>query len=63
MNLLLVNIPDACRMLGCGRTYLYSLAARKQVRLVKLGRATRVPVADLNKLVADLTGDDAANPE
>lgn len=58
---LLVTIADACRMLGVGRTYLYQhIIAPGRVRVVKLGRATRVPVADLERYVASLSGGDAA---
>jgi len=58
---LLLPIPDACRVLGVGKTNLYKLVAEERLRIVKLGRLSRVPMADLRALAADLTGEGRAD--
>lgn len=47
---LLVTIADACEILAIGRTHLYKLHRRGHFEFVKLGGATRVRVADLERL-------------
>ena len=47
---LLVTIPDACDMLAIGRTHLYKLHRQGHFEFVRLGRATRVRVADVERL-------------
>ena len=51
-----VRIPDACRMLGIRRTKFYELIAEGQIRTVKLGSATLVPVEGIKALVSRLKG-------
>jgi excisionase family DNA binding protein len=48
---LLVDIPEAARMLSCGRTLIYELIRTQQLRIVKIGRLTRIPAAALRDLV------------
>jgi excisionase family DNA binding protein len=63
MDILLVSVPDACRMLSVGKTYFYALVSSGAVRIVKMGRASRVKVSDLQELVSRLAGEgsDGAN--
>ncbi|WP_044660558.1 helix-turn-helix domain-containing protein [Sphingobium sp. YBL2] len=49
-----VRIPDACRMLGIRRSKLYELIAEGEIRILKLGSATLVPVEGIRELVARL---------
>ncbi len=42
---LAVSVDEASRRLGVGRTLLYDLIRRKQVRAVKLGMRTVIPVS------------------
>lgn len=49
-----VRIPDACRMLGIRRSKFYELVAEGEIRTLKLGSATLVPVEGIKELVARL---------
>ncbi|MCU1430578.1 MAG: Helix-turn-helix domain [Actinomycetia bacterium] len=51
MEPLLLTIGDAAHALGIGRSLLYELVAREQIRVVHLGRAVRVPSAELRTFV------------
>ncbi len=48
---LVVDIPGAARMLGCGRTLIYELIRTRELRAVKIGRLTRIPTAAVRELV------------
>jgi len=49
-----VRIPDACRMLGIRRSKFYELIAEGEIRTLKLGSATLVPVEGIKALVRRL---------
>lgn len=49
-----MRIPDACRMLGIRRSKFYELIAEGEIRTLKLGSATLVPVEGIKELVARL---------
>ncbi|WP_191058788.1 helix-turn-helix domain-containing protein [Geminicoccus harenae] len=46
-----VRIPEAVRLTGISRSVLYELIQTGELNVVKLGRATLVPVASLRALV------------
>jgi excisionase family DNA binding protein len=48
---LLLTIRDAAIALGIGRSLLYELVSREEIRVVHLGRAVRVPSAELRAFV------------
>ncbi len=48
---LLLDIAVACEVLDCSRAKFYDLVRRGEIKLVKLGRASRVRPADLEALV------------
>ncbi len=48
---LLLTVREAAVVLAIGRTTLYQLIADGQVRTVHIGRAVRVPVAELEAFV------------
>lgn len=53
---LLVDIPEACRRLKVGKSYLYQhLIQPGRLRVVRFGRAVRIPVSELEHLVRELT--------
>ena len=54
---LAVPIPDACKMLSCGRSTLYELVKAKEIPLLKYGRKSVVPVAALRAFVISKTGE------
>ena len=45
------TIPDACAVTGIGTTKLYQLVADQKIRLVKVGRRSLIPAADLRTLI------------
>jgi excisionase family DNA binding protein len=48
---LAVRIPEACRMIGIGRSKLYELIADGTIEVVKIGSATVIPVSQLKALL------------
>jgi len=46
----LMTIPEACAALRVSRGFIYALAKREALTLVKLGRASRVRAADVARL-------------
>jgi excisionase family DNA binding protein len=44
---LLVTVEEAADMLSLGRTKVYEMVLRKELRSVKEGRARRIPVSAL----------------
>jgi excisionase family DNA binding protein len=51
---LLVTAAEAAATLGVGRTKLYELINRGELRPVHIGRSLRVPVAELERFVDTL---------
>jgi excisionase family DNA binding protein len=49
---LAVTIPDACRMLGIGRTKFYELIGAGDVRAIRVAGRTLIEVASLRTLVS-----------
>jgi excisionase family DNA binding protein len=47
-----VSIPVACDRLGISRSLLYRLIERGQLRPVKLGARTLIPVSEIARLLA-----------
>ena len=48
---LAVRIPEACRMIGIGRSKLYELIADGTIEIVKIGSVTVIPISQLKTLV------------
>ena len=44
---LLLRIPDAAERLGLSRSSVYELIAAGELKVVRYGRAVRVPVSEL----------------
>jgi excisionase family DNA binding protein len=49
-----VRIPEACRMIGIGRSKMYELIQEGRVETVKLGTSTLVVVESLASLIAGI---------
>jgi excisionase family DNA binding protein len=49
---LLLTVEEAAQALSVGRTFMWELVMRRQVKSIKVGRARRVPVASLHEFVA-----------
>lgn len=47
---LAVTPMDAARLLGIGRAHIYNLIARHELRAVKIGRCTRIPITEIHRL-------------
>ena len=58
---LLVRIPEAAERLGLSRSTLYELIGAGELRVIRYGRAVRVPVSELAAWVERQAkaGDDA----
>jgi excisionase family DNA binding protein len=52
----LLTVGEAASYLSCGRTTLFELLRAGEVRVVKLGRATRIPRRELDSWIAARTG-------
>lgn len=48
----LLTVEEAAEAMGIGRTYVYELVMRREIRSVKLGRKRRIPLASLDEYVA-----------
>jgi excisionase family DNA binding protein len=53
MDELLVDVAEAARRLGIGRSQMYELLASEQVPRLKIGRRTLVPVQALRAFIDD----------
>ena len=56
---LAVPIPEAARLLGCGRSKLYELIKANEIPILKLGRRSLVPTAALRSFIISKTGEAA----
>ena len=57
---LLLTIPESADRLGVGRSFMYELVQRGEIASLKLGRARRVPVSELQRYVERLQTEQAA---
>ena len=51
---LLLTVTEAAAARGSGRSLLYALVMRGQIRSVKIGRARRIPAAELEDFIERL---------
>jgi excisionase family DNA binding protein len=54
---LLVSVEEAAGLLGIGRTTLYELIRRGDVRPIRIGRCVRIPQRELEAFVQRLVGE------
>lgn len=47
------RVNDACATLGVSRSHIYNLAAKGEVRLVRIGGRTLVPESEIDRLLGD----------
>lgn len=50
---LLLRVGDAADRLSISRAYLYEQIAAGRIRTIKIGAATRIPVAELDRFVKE----------
>jgi excisionase family DNA binding protein len=48
-----IGVPDAEAFTGLGRTYLYSLMERGELRYVKAGKRRLIPRIELTRMLAE----------
>ena len=58
---ILLTVNEAAARLAIGRTSLYELISRRELRTVKIGRARRVPESAVDELISRQLRDQAAN--
>lgn len=51
---LLLTVPEAAERLGVCRAFAYQLVTKGAIKSVKLGKARRVPVAELESYIRQL---------
>lgn len=56
---LAVTISDAARLIGCGRSKFYQLVQSKQIKILKLGRKSVVPLASLRAFLTAKSEEEA----
>ena len=49
------QIPDACRLLGVGRSSIYELIASGRLASVSIGRRRLIAASEIERFAADLT--------
>lgn len=54
MTTQLLTIPQACTMLNCGKTYLYSLINQGRLKAVKLSKKTLISKQAIDEFIAEL---------
>jgi excisionase family DNA binding protein len=60
MTRLLHPVQEAWEIIGIGRTMLYELIAKGEIKTVKIGRRTLIAHDELARYVASLSSDGAA---
>ena len=51
------SVDEACQLLSIGRTSLYELAKRDELRLIKIAGRTLVPRSELERLAGQKDGE------
>ncbi|MFN2582045.1 MAG: helix-turn-helix domain-containing protein [Candidatus Dormibacteria bacterium] len=59
---LLLNVREVAQLLGCGKTYVYELIARRELPALKLGRLTRIPRQAVDDFVLRKLGPSVDQP-
>jgi len=58
---LLLTVPECADRLGLGRSFMYELVQKGEIASLKLGRARRVAVTELERYVAKLQTEQASD--
>lgn len=51
---LAIQIPEACKLLGCGKTTIYELIKARELDRVKIGTRTAITMASIKRYFAGL---------
>lgn len=49
---LLLTVPEVAQRLSLGRSFVYQLVMKGEIRSIKVGRARRIPVTALEQFIA-----------
>lgn len=52
MDRILLRVPEAARMTGLSRSYLYRMILAGEIPHIRFGRAVRIPLDDLQRWIA-----------
>lgn len=55
-SLALLTVPQVCKMLGVGRTFLYAEIAAGRLRTIRIGRLRRIQRAEVLRYIAERGG-------
>ena len=55
-DVLLLTVPQVCRILGQGRTKVFEMISTKELKAVKLGRSTRIKRKSVMRVAKNGTG-------
>lgn len=55
MEKTLLNIPETCEKLRIGRTRLYQILNAGQIKAVRIGKKTLIPVASIEEFINGLS--------
>jgi excisionase family DNA binding protein len=50
--ILLVTVPEAMKALSVGRTHLYALLKARRLKVVKIGRSTRITIESIQAIAS-----------
>ncbi len=56
------SVARACRVIDCGRTKIYEMMSKGQIRAKKLGNKTIIPHSELVRLLDSLPDADFGKP-
>lgn len=48
-----MDVPDACKFTGLGRSFLYALMEQGKIKFIKLGKRRLLPRAEVTRLLAE----------
>lgn len=57
---LAVRVDTAAKMLDCSRAHLYNQIKLGNLRIVKVGASTRVPMSEIRRILGEHEATDAA---
>ncbi len=58
MDKLLLTVNEVCAITGISRSMMYEIIARKEIEVIRVGRAIRIHVNALNSWIVAKTGTD-----
>jgi len=58
MEKLLLTVNEACALTGISKSMMYELVHRKEIEVIYVGRAIRIPVSALNSWIETKKGTD-----